>query len=148
MPWPTKTASASNSSSSFCVWLVPEKPSSQGMSSVLVALHRPERRFRARDDAHERDRLEVRAALAERLEAGLLELVGEVVGGEELAAGAGAAALQPVAGQVGDVGLDAVGGDGGRVGLDAERRGREERGGEEWERSVGHGGCPRQELVR
>ena len=100
MPWPTKTASASNSSSSVCVWLVPEKSSSQGMSSVRVALRRPERRLRAGDDAHERDGLEVRAAVADRLEAGLLELGGEVVGGEFLAAGAGAAPFEPVARQV------------------------------------------------
>ena len=39
------------------------------------ALHRLERRFRAGDDAHERDGLEVGAAFADRLEAGLLELV-------------------------------------------------------------------------
>src|SRR5262249_8728136 len=35
IPWPTKTASASNSSSSLCVWLVPAKSSSQTMSRVV-----------------------------------------------------------------------------------------------------------------
>ena len=91
------------------------------------ALHRLERRFRTRDDAHERDGLEVRAAFADRLEAGLLELVREILRGEELAAGSGAAPFQPVARQVRDVGLDPIGGNlGHRIGLPPRQRRREE----------------------
>ena len=107
------------------------------MSSVVVALRRPERRLRAGDDAHERDGLEVRAAFADRLEAGLLELAGEVVGGEFLAARAGAAAFEPVARQVGDVGLDPLGGNC-RVGR--RGRAREKQSKEDRQQSVRHGG--------
>src|SRR5262249_38863649 len=74
------------------------------------ALHRLQRRFRAGDDADERDGLEVLAVLAQRLETGLFELVGDVFRRHELAAGARAAAFHAVARQVGDAGLDAVGG--------------------------------------
>ena len=75
-----------------------------------LALDRLERRFRARDDAQQRHGLEVRAAVADRLEAGLLELVREILGGQLLAARSGAAPFQAVARQVHDVGLDPVGG--------------------------------------
>src|SRR5439155_20001886 len=74
------------------------------------ALHRSERRIQARDDAHQGAGLEVGAALADRLEAGLLELGREIFRGEDLTARSGAAAFQSIARQVGDGGLDALGG--------------------------------------
>ena len=80
-----------------------------GNGEFGFSLHRPERRFRTRDDAHERDGLIIRAALADWLEAGLLELVREILCREDLAAGSGAAPFQPVARQVSDVGLDPIG---------------------------------------
>jgi hypothetical protein len=76
-----------------------------------TALRGPKRGLRVGNDAQERDRLEVRPAVAAGGEPGLLELAGDEVGGQLLAAGAGPAALEPVARQVNDIGLHPLGGD-------------------------------------
>ena len=125
MPWPTKIASASNCFEFRLRLARAGEVLLAGDVERRLALRRPERRLRARDDAHERDGLEVRAAFADRLEAGLLELVREILRGEFLAAGAGAAPFEPVARQVRDVGLDPIGGNRGRR-VGCSHRGREQ----------------------
>src|SRR5437764_114396 len=96
MPWPTKTASASSSSSPFCVWLMPAKPSPQG----TVRESPP---FRARSAAalravgDERQREAVVALAADGLDRGGADAR---LGGQQLVEAAGTLDARVVAGRV------------------------------------------------
>ena len=94
MPWPTKTACASNCVSVCWVWLTPTKSSSHLKSTDLPAGGGAQRGIGLRLDAHQRDLLEVGAVVAGRFGAGQRELGGDVLGGDIAAALADAAAFQ------------------------------------------------------
>src|SRR5262245_30561083 len=70
---------------------------------------RPERGFRTRDHANQRNRLKIGTSLAQPLEPSLLELAGDVIRGEFLPPRPRPPAFEPVAGKVGDMRLYAVG---------------------------------------
>ena len=112
MPWPTKTASASNlaQTPSAARWRPRSRPAS-GNVTVPVLPAADSCAVGLWLDADQRHILEVGAVVAGGLGADQRELRGEVLGGQLAAARADAAPFQQIARQELDVSADPVSGD-------------------------------------